>query len=160
MMNIRFAALGAALVLGVSTVAVAQPPAGARTGRHHGAVAGADSTRRGGRGGQQALLRGIQLSETQKTQLQSIQQKYAGERRALVQQVRGNSAGATRPDSATRDRLRTQSRSLMERQFGEVRGILTADQRRTFDKNVTVVRERLTARQGQGGRGAQKGAAS
>jgi Spy/CpxP family protein refolding chaperone len=150
----RVAALGAAIVFGVSVTATAQPPA-----RSAERVATTDSVRhRGGPGrgeGRQfhrALFKGVTLTDAQKQQLKQIQQKYAGERHALVAQLRpaGTAAGQrVRPDSAQRVALRTQSRALMEKQMSEIRGILTADQQKAFDANVAAFRDRAKAHEGK-----------
>ncbi|MBV9881197.1 MAG: Spy/CpxP family protein refolding chaperone [Gemmatirosa sp.] len=147
MIKFRLAALGAALVFGVAATAHAQPPA---TGAGQTADARGAGRRGGGRGLNGALFQGIQLSDAQKTQLRTIQQKYGEQRRTLGQQLRGNQpAGAerARPDSAAR----TQMRALMERQMAEVRGVLTADQQRTFDQNAAAARKQFGERRARGG---------
>lgn len=148
----RLAALGAAIVFGVSVSAHAQPAArgadrvaartGARTGARHA----------GPRPAGRALMKGITLTDGQKQQVKQLHEKYAGQRRTLVQQLRpaGTTAGQrVRPDSAQRVAFRTQTRALMEQQMADVRGILTADQRKTFDANVASVRERAKTHQGK-----------
>jgi len=146
----RLAALGAAILFGASAAATAQPPVSS-TAR----VATVDSTRhrgarrqRPGRHAGRALLRGVNLTDAQKAQVQQIQQKYAGQRRALAQQFRP-AGQATRPDSAARAAFRTQARALMEKQMTEVRGVLTADQQKAFDANVASFRTHAKAHQGK-----------
>jgi Spy/CpxP family protein refolding chaperone len=151
----RVAALGAAILFGVSVSATAQPPA-----RGTERVAAGDSVRhRGGpRQGQgrqfgRALLKGVTLTDVQKQQLKQIQEKYTSERRTLAQQLRPADATAgrrARPDSAQRVAFRTQTRALMEKQLADVRGILTAEQQKAFDANVATFRERAKAHQGKG----------
>jgi Spy/CpxP family protein refolding chaperone len=103
------------------------------------------------------LFRGVTLTDAQKDQLKTIRQKYAQERRSLVGQDRQQNGGAraqrVRPDSATRAQRMTQMRDLMQREIAETRGILTADQQRTFDQNVATMRERAESRRGQPGQG-------
>ena len=155
--SFRLAALGAALVVGTATVAPAQPPATAPG--QQGETSRRD--RQGPRGRQmqrnrdlagRALFRGITLTEAQKSQIQGIRRKYAEQGRAFAKDLREKSGANTaqRADSATRARVRTQlateGRARMERQVAELRGVLTADQRATFDKNFTMVRERMQAR--------------
>jgi Spy/CpxP family protein refolding chaperone len=157
----RLAALGTAIVFGVSASATAQPPvsgnaravAGDSTRAPRHGARGADRHR--GEKGFGALLRGVTLTDAQKQQVKAIQQKYAGERRTLGQQLRP--AGATadqrvRPDSAQRAAFQAQARSLMEKQMAEVRGVLTAEQQKTFDANVASFRDRAKARRGQNAR--------
>jgi Spy/CpxP family protein refolding chaperone len=146
----RLAALGAAILFGASVAATAQPPVSSTT---H--VTTVDSTRHRGAGRQRrgrqagrALLRGVNLTDAQKSQVQQIQQKYAGQRRALAQQLRP-SGQAARPDSAARAAFRTQARALMEQQVTEVRGVLTADQQKAFDANVASFRAHAKAHQGK-----------
>jgi LTXXQ motif family protein len=152
--TIRLAALGAALVLGVSTVAAAQPPAGrARSGAVAGDTTHARRHARGARRGERGralardLFRGVQLSDAQRTQVQAIHKKYAEQRRTLVQQLRAETKDGqrVRPDSASRARVR----SLMEQEMTELRGVLTADQQRTFDQNVAAFRDRAKAHRGK-----------
>jgi Spy/CpxP family protein refolding chaperone len=154
MNGLRFAALGAALVFGAAT-AIAQPPA---TDAPHRAAAG---QHRGGRGRDfaagRALFRGVSLTDAQKEQVRTIRQKYAQERRSLVGQERQRGGDAqtqrVRPDSATRALRMTQMRDLMQREITETRGILSADQQRTFDQNVATMRQRAEARGAQPGQG-------
>ena len=150
MKGLRFAALGAALAFGAAT-AIAQPPA---TDAPHRAAAG---QHRGGRGRDfgagRALFRGVTLTDAQKEQIKTIRQKYAQERRSLVGQDRQRGGDAqtqrVRPDSAARAQRMTQMRDLMQREITETRGILSADQQRTFDQNVATMRERAESHRGQ-----------
>jgi Spy/CpxP family protein refolding chaperone len=139
MSTFRMMALGAALVIGVSTTAQAQ-----------GAAAG----RQGQRGAQMRevaagpLFRGITLSDAQKTQLRTVGERYNALRQEMRKDPRGGAQGAgerQRPDSATRARMS----ELMQKQQGELRAILTADQQKTFDANVAQLRERGRDRVGQ-----------
>jgi Spy/CpxP family protein refolding chaperone len=160
----RIAALGAVLVL--STAAIAQPPADRRADRPRAGEArgnrdgrdGRDGRIAGTRGGHvgRALLRDVQLTDAQRTQLRSINRKFAEQRQALVTEVRGTrgTAGAAerraRPDSATRAQLHARMQTLVERHRTEVRAILTPEQQRTFDANVSRVRDRAEAQRGKG----------
>lgn len=148
----RLAVLGAALVLGAS-VAVAQPPVGGTQPQRD-----PQRTAQGGQPGRgmrqqrgiaHALFRGITLSDAQKSQLRTIHQKYGTERRDLFQKTRSAVPQGQRPDSATRAQLQSQSRALMEREVAELRGILTPEQRTTFDANRTEIQSRMQARGGE-----------
>lgn len=162
----RYAAIGAALVLGVSAAAVSQPPVGNGKARQDRPAAGARQHARGaqdgarrqpGAGFQRALFRGITLTDAQKNQLKTIQTRFAEQRRSLMPR---REAGV-RPDSATRVQFQARARELQQKQIAEVRGILTADQQRAFDANVATFRQRAEARgegKGRGERGGERGA--
>jgi len=163
MKTTRFAALGAALLIGVgATIAqsqpatqppTTQPPAGAQAGRGHDGHDGHDGRgmrgmrgMRGGRGAGRALFRGIELSDAQKTQVKSIHEKYQQQRQTLWKPEQGTDGRRQRPDSATRVQLQ----SLMERQTAELRSVLTPAQQTTFDKNRAEFRQRAEARMKEG----------
>lgn len=183
--SLRALTVGAILSLGAGAVG-AQPPAastrppaaGEQRGRTQQGVDGWH--RRGGRGPgargegrlQGALFRDITLTDAQRTQLREVRQRYATQRRQLLGDARpgAREGSATeqrqRPDSAARaqrrarlDAARGQVRQLSERQLADVRALLTAEQRTTFDRNVTRLRERQTARGGQRRDGRGRGAA-
>lgn len=195
--TLRSLTLGAALALGASTL-VAQPPAGAPgtqqptagqdagrmdgargRGPIHGRRAGGLGPR-GAMGGEariaRAALRGITLSEAQRTQLRGIAERHRTERRAQMDRLRqewqanrpaagqpGRQPGE-RPDSATRaarqaarQQLAQQLRTSAERQVADVRAVLTPEQRTTFDRNVTELRQRFAERARQRGVGRGEG---
>ena len=145
MTNVRTAALGAALMLGIASVAEAQqraPEAGQRARPDRGAVRGGDRARPGRMG---MLFRGIELTEAQRTQIRAINERYQPrfqELRATVKTSVEGGQRVTRADTA----LRTQIRALMEQRQNEVRGVLTAEQQVVFDRNVQQMRERAQAR--------------
>ena len=125
---IKLAVAGFALCAGAS-VASAQgaPPAGAQQGAERGGQG------RGGRG-MQMLFEGLTLTDAQQKQVQDISTKY----RAQMQEAMPNGMGGGPPDPAARakmDEIRT-------RQYAEIRGVLTADQQATFDKNVETMKKR------------------
>jgi Spy/CpxP family protein refolding chaperone len=114
--------------------------------------------RRDGRRGEhalgRALFRGIELSEQQRTQLRAIGEKYQAERVALRERARDARTGGARPDSAQRAAFRQSHVALMQRQRADLRGILTAEQRATFDANVQELEKRMAERRAKGeGRG-------
>jgi Spy/CpxP family protein refolding chaperone len=98
-----------------------------------------DGRGRGGPGGvgrgDQALLRNITLSAEQQQRIDTIRTRY----RAQMEQMRGQNGG-------DREANRAQMRTMMEKQQGEIRDVLTPDQQRVFDQNVADMR----ARMGQG----------
>jgi Spy/CpxP family protein refolding chaperone len=150
MRKIDIATLGVALVCGLGSTAAARAanaqatPAQAAPGQatqHRAHKMGPG--RRGEMGARRdsALFRGITLSDAQKTQIKAIRDKYRTQWASLRDQGRAGGQGDVRrqrPDSATR----AQMRSLMEQQQGEVRGVLTADQQKVYDKNLASVRSR------------------
>jgi Spy/CpxP family protein refolding chaperone len=141
MNKFRIAALGAALVIGVSVQAQAQGDGG-RGGQRGAAMR--DLT-------QSPQLEGIELTDAQKVQVRAIGQKYMAQRQELRRAAGGGAGGdgqRSRPDSATM----AKTRELMVKQQEEVRAVLTADQQKTFDKNVAEARNR----QGGGQRGGQR----
>lgn len=158
--SLRLLTLGAALLVGGATVAVAQPTRTPAPGRPRAGDVGR-APRAGrpvGAGREQlrgALFRGIELTTAQRRQLRDIGLKYGDQREDLALSLR-NRAGiepGQRPDSATRARFRTElqtgNRALMDRQIADLRNVLTAEQRTAFDRNVTQFRERAQTRASQ-----------
>lgn len=78
----------------------------------------------------QMLFQGITLSATQQQKVDSIQAHYR-------EQMPSFTPGSP-PDSATREKIR----ALFRHEVDDIRGVLTADQQKTFDKNVAEMRER------------------
>jgi Spy/CpxP family protein refolding chaperone len=127
----RIAALGAALMVGGASLAQAQtstPPGPPQGG----------GMQRGGQGRMMMLMRGIELNDAQRAKMDSIGTSY---RAQMPRMTPGEM-----PDSATRARRR----EMMDKQMSDVRGLLTADQQKTFDANVAEMRSRMQERQGGG----------
>ena len=138
-----------------------------RDGKHNGRRLGARGAR-GEHGG--AALRGIQLTDAQRTQVRAIHDKYRTQYRALRDQLRapmdsaraarqrGDSAAA-RAALARTTPVRDQMKALADRERAEIHGVLTAEQQRTFDANAQRMQERMTKqREGKGhGRGRRNG---
>ena len=154
----------------VSAQAPAPPGAGRQAEQGPGMGRGqgrSDGQRLGRRRamGARAALRGITLSDAQRTQLRAVADKYRTERRALADQARaqwgrraaeGSASSTARPDSGARAAVRTRAQDLRQRQLNDVRAVLTAEQRTVFDRNVAERRTRA-AEFRRGGRGAQRG---
>jgi Spy/CpxP family protein refolding chaperone len=107
----------------------------------------ADGGARGGRGGgrrDEMLLRGITLSDAQRTQIDSIRARY----RAQFDANRGQNNGGA-PDPA----MRQQMMDMMQRQSAEIRAVLTPDQQAQFDRNIEDMRSRAGRRGAGGGAG-------
>lgn len=84
-----------------------------------------------GQADSRGLLRGVALSEAEKTSIKAINEKY----RAQGQELRG----ATRP---AREEMREKARALMEQRRTELRAALTAENQKTFDANAKEMQSR------------------
>jgi Spy/CpxP family protein refolding chaperone len=119
---VRTLALGAVLSAAFVTTAAAQQPAGAPPqGQGQG----------GGRGQGNMALRGIELTDAQKAQVDSIRTKY----RALMPAF----TPGEQPDSATRAKMM----DLRTKQNDEIRALLNDDQKKVFDQNLADQRARM-----------------
>jgi periplasmic protein CpxP/Spy len=119
------------------------PPAGAREGRGPGG--------RGGPGGMdQMLLRGITLTDAQKSQLEQLRQADRAQMQAGGRQGGGDfeaiRTARQNGDTATANRLMAEQRQKMEvrrdQQVSAIRGILTGDQVAQLDANVAEMKKR------------------
>jgi len=133
MKGIRMAVLGAALVLGVTTVASAQEARG-----------GGGGQTRGGRGGVARLMTDITVSADVQAKIDTIVAKYAAESRELMTAAQA-SGGA--PDDATRAKMT----EINNKRNAEVRALLTPEQQVQWDKNVAAMPAGRGARGGGGG---------
>ena len=115
-MRLRLAVLTSALVLLGSSVALAQGAPGP----------GGFAARR-----MQRLLTGITLTPEQQTKVDSITARYAAQMPAFTP--------GQMPDSATRAKMR----DVNQKQDGEIRALLTADQQKVWDANVEAMRSRM-----------------
>jgi len=122
-MRNKIVALCIGLALGAAAVAGAQSPGG------EGGGGGGFAGRR-----MQRLLQGITLTAAQQAKVDSITTKYRA-------QLPPFTPGA-RPDSATRAKMRT----LFGNQDEEIRALLTPDQQKVWDQNVTEMRNRMQQR--------------
>ena len=126
------AAVAAALAGGAPVAAHAQtagsPPAGGQVGR-----------RGPGGGMRQMLFEGITLTAAQQAKVDSIRGAYR-ERMMASRGANGGASGGAdaRPDSAAF----AARRQMMNDQRAALRAVLTPDQQRTFDANVTRMEQR------------------
>jgi Spy/CpxP family protein refolding chaperone len=140
-MTRSIAIAGLALALAAGSIQAQQPqPQGGERGQRQEEMRG---MRRGAMQPGRALFRGITLTDAQQAQVKTIQEKYRPQFQTLREEMRSgrDSAG---PIPETRARMQ----QLMQAQQQELRGVLTADQQRTFDANVKDMRERMTERRG------------
>ena len=85
-----------------------------------------------GRGRQmEMLMQGITLSDAQKASVDSIGQVYRAQMPPTQQ--------GTPPDSA----IRAKRMEVMQKQFAAVRGVLTPEQQKVFDKNLEDMRANM-----------------
>ncbi|HUP89176.1 MAG TPA: hypothetical protein VM100_07500 [Longimicrobiales bacterium] len=134
MARIKVAGLALALTLGVASVSAAQTADKKHDG--HG-KAHAQQMQRGGRGFQQ-LLKGIDLSDAQKTQLKQLREKQRDE--------------FQKSDRSKEDRTKLtveQRKERREQSFAAVRSILTQAQREVFDRNVAEQKTKFQKRGGE-----------
>jgi len=117
-MKLRVALASTALLVVAGSVALAQNPQYPQGG-------GMGGMRGPGRR-MQMLLNGITLTAQQQAQVDSIQAKYQPQMRALF-------SPGTPPDSAARARMA----ALRTAQDNEIRAVLTPDQQKVFDKNLS-----------------------
>ena len=117
--------IAAAMLVGGSAMASAQDPQ-------------PQGQRQGGGRGMGMLLQGITLTAEQQTKVDTINAKYATERRTIMQD-----------ESLDQDTRRAKGRELMGKQRDELKALLTDEQKKVFDKNVEEMQARM---QGGGGR--------
>jgi len=125
----------------------------------HGRLENAQGGRRGGFG-PAALLRGITLSDAQKTQLQALRGNKTAQptdaerqaRRATMEKIR---VARQKGDTATAKKLMADARVEMQREqqqrVAQIRAILTTDQQKVFDANVKQLEQRTAQRPGRNG---------
>lgn len=121
MRMLRISALGAALILAVAPMANAQAGGGMGGGR-------------GGARMMETLFKGIELTDVQKTQVDSIQAAYRAKMPART------------PGQAPDPSARAAMRETMQKETADLRQVLTPDQQKVFDKNVEEMRNRRRER--------------
>ena len=143
---------GLALVVGAAGAAAAQSAQpNARpdsTHRDHRRFDGERGGRRGGPGG--GLLRGITLSDAQKTRLEAVRKEQEPQMKKNREQfsavMKGAREARQRGDTTTArakmDLVRKEMDQQRERQITTLRTILTAEQQKQLDANVAAWKER------------------
>lgn len=169
MTGLRRAALGLAILAGSATIASAQSTAApgtqtptARQERgHHGGWKG--ERRQKGQHGMRALFKDITLTADQKAQVKAISDRYRAQRQSLAESMkpamtevrnarqRGDTVAARAAFDRTAD-TRSKLTALREQELREVRGVLTAAQQTTFDRNVADMKTKMEQHRGRGRR--------
>ena len=160
--------LGLALIVGAAGAAAAQgtrpdarPDSARRERGERGEAKGERGMRRVGPGGPQgALLRGITLTDAQKTRLQELRKAQEPEMKknreqfgAVMKEARdARQRGDTATARAKMAQVRTTMDAQRERQIASLRTILTAEQQKQLDTNVAAMKERAAkSDRGEGG---------
>ena len=148
--------LGLALIVGAAGAAAAQgtrPDARPDSARRERGVRseGERGMSRSGPGGRDgALLRGITLTDAQKTRMQELRKAQAPEMKksreqfgAVMKEAReARQRGDTATARAKMAQVRTTMESQRERHIASLRTILTADQQKQLDANIATMKER------------------
>jgi len=125
-MKMRTVLIGVALTMGIATGAFAQGGGGGGGGPGRG-------------GGMMArLMDGITLTDSQKTQVQAIEDKYAPQMQQFREKMRDARQNGTPMDSASMQAMRDTSKKERD----EIRAVLTPDQQSKFDDNVKSMMSR------------------
>jgi hypothetical protein len=137
---------GSLLLSAVAIVPAQQPtPAPAPRARAHG-----NARPQRGKQFDKALLRGVTLSDAEKTNLQAVRAKYAAQRQTLHTQLRTQAQNAKaarqRGDTAAlrsiRTSLQTERQTLAQAERNDVRTALTPANQAKFDANLKRVEAR------------------
>jgi Spy/CpxP family protein refolding chaperone len=123
---LRMAALGVALLVGSAALAQAQAGGAQQQGER--------------RGGRNMELNGIELTDAQKVQLETIQKKYQPEMMSIRNDMM---------NGGDRAQLMKKAAELREKSAKDIRAILTPDQQVVFDKNLAEQKARMEQRQQQ-----------
>jgi Spy/CpxP family protein refolding chaperone len=149
--------IGLGLAVSVASTAIAQRPDSTRGRGERGdrARSGQMEGRRGGRGGPDGLLlKGITLTEGQRTQIAQARKAERGKFQAQRKQNDGQFAkvreARQRGDTAAVRAAMAQRRTQMEQERAQhvaaIRAILTAEQRVQFDRNIAELKTREAKR--------------
>jgi protein CpxP len=115
--------------------------------------------RRGGPGAGDALLKGITLTDAQKTQLKSLRKEQTSEMKksreqfgAVMKEARdARQRGDTAAARVKMDQVRTQMTAQRDRQIASLRTILSAEQQKQLDANIAEMKQRGEQRGEKGG---------
>ncbi|HEY3258490.1 MAG TPA: Spy/CpxP family protein refolding chaperone [Gemmatimonadaceae bacterium] len=175
MSRINAAALGAALLIGFAGVAGAQatgtqPPGAKAPNDRRGP--GLEGRRGFGRGFGRGFARGfggslakdLNLTDAQKAQIKTIHEKYRPQLEAIRSQLKpqvdnaralratGDTAGARAAFEKARVDIRQRMLTIRQQEQGEIRNILTPEQRTKFDA-AQAQRKKWMDEHAKGGRG-------
>ena len=146
-------AFGLALSLGAVGVASAQA-----TQQPQRQEQGERGMRRRGPGGE--LLKGITLTADQKARLKELRKNEKPNdqvKKAMADARAARQRGDTAAARAQMQALRPQMEQARERQLAAMRSILTSDQQKQFDANVTTWKQHAAERQKEGREGRKGG---
>ena len=149
------AAFSAAALMGTATIARAQA-----TGEPPARGMGMGRAGRMGGGMDRMLLKGITLTDAQKTQLQQLHKAERDKMQAGGQNFRADMRAIRdarqKGDTATVNRLMSERRTQMEAQRTQMvaglRSILTGDQQKQLDANLAEMKQHRGGRRGSGSR--------
>lgn len=175
MSRFNAAALGAALLIGISGVAGAQTPGTqgpsvkapgekGMDGHRRGGVRGEGMRggRRGGRGFDRGVARDLNLTEAQRTQIRAIHEKYRPRIQTIHEQFKsqndaaralrqnGDTAGARTAFQRLHTDMQARLQPIHQQQQTEIRNLLTAEQRTKFDAAQLRMKERMQNRDNDG----------
>ena len=148
------AAFSAAALVATATVAKAQA-----TGEPPARGMGMGRGGRMGGGMDRMLLKGITLTDAQKTELEQLHKTERSQMQSGGQNFRADMQAMRdarqKGDTATVNRLMQQRRAQMEAQrtqmIAGLRGILSADQQKQLDANIATMKEHRGGRRGAPG---------
>jgi periplasmic protein CpxP/Spy len=163
--------IGFGIAVAMAGTAAAQAPKGDTLRRPRAEGARADRFERRGGGPDGFLLRGITLTEAQKTQLAQLRaserQQMQSNRDAMKQRHEQMKQARERGDTAAvrveMGKRQADLQRIREQNVAAVRSILTPDQRVQFDRNVAELKQREAERvqrvgdRGPGKRGGKPG---
>lgn len=159
--------IGLGLAVSVASTAIAQGHDSTHAKGEKGGHGGQMEGRRGGRGGPDGLLlKGITLTEGQRSQIAQVdktqREKFEAQRGqkndAEFEKVReARQRGDTAAVRAAMAQRRTQMEQERAQHIAAIRNILTAEQRVQFDKNVAELKAREAERARRMGERGQKG---
>jgi protein CpxP len=167
MSKIRSMVVGLLVVASVAAVAEAQAPQRDREPRARGEMGRGGKDRQGHRG-MRGLLRGINLTDAEKSNLKTVGERYGSQFEAIRQSMRpefeaaraarqrGDTAAARAAFARTADE-RAQLEALTERMRVDARAALTPEHRAQFDTNVARMKERMANRRDGDGWGGRRG---